>query len=206
MLSNFVRDAVVVIIVLGFMIFIHELGHFLAAKFFGVRVLTFSLGFGTRLFGYKRGRGFFFGSLKEADPIQSAQTTDYRVSILPFGGYVKMAGDEPSQATGKDPGEFLSKPRWQRFVIAIMGPAMNVLLALVLLAGLYRYHYSKPAYEDQPARIGYVDANSPSAKAGLQPGDLIVRFDGLQNPKWAELGDKILISVGEPIPIDIERE
>src|SRR5215469_10946381 len=113
MLSNFFRDAIVVIVVLGFMIFIHELGHFLAAKFFGVRVLTFSLGFGTRLFGYKRGRGFLFGPLREAGPVGS-QATDYRVSALPFGGYVKMAGDEPSQATGKDPGEFLSKPRWQR--------------------------------------------------------------------------------------------
>src|SRR5262249_14754819 len=120
--------------------------------------------------------------------------------------YVKMAGDEPSQATGKDPGEFLSKPRWQRFVIAVMGPAMNILLAVFLLAGLYRYHYAKPAYEDQPARIGYVDANSPGAKPGLQPGDLIVRFDGLQSPKWADLGDKILISVGEAIPIDVERD
>src|SRR5579859_495371 len=134
MLSNFLRDAVVVIFVLGFMIFIHELGHFLAAKFFGVRVLTFSLGFGMRLFGYKRGRGFSFGPLREPDPaaatqetdyrvsalpphpiaiaanalVQSVHQTDYRVSALPFGGYVKMAGDEPSQVTGKDPGEFLS--------------------------------------------------------------------------------------------------
>src|SRR6266511_3115764 len=114
MLSNFVRDAVVVVVVLGFMIFIHELGPFLAAKLFGVRVLTFSLGFGTRLFGYKR--GFSFGPLKEADPQAAARVTDYRISVLPLGGYVKMAGDEPSQATGRDPDEFLSKPRWQRFI------------------------------------------------------------------------------------------
>src|SRR5437773_404996 len=230
MLSNFVRDALVVMVVLGFMIFIHELGHFLAAKFFGVRVLTFSLGFGTRLFGYKR--GFSFGPLREPDPavapqatdyrvsalpphpiaiaaatlVQAARTTDYRVSVLPFGGYVKMAGDDPSQATGSDPGEFLSKPRWQRFVIAVMGPVMNALLAVVLLTGLYRYHYSRPAYENQPARAGYVDADSPAAKAGVQVGDLIVRFDGLQSPKWADLGDKVLISVGESVPVDVERD
>ena len=204
MLSNFVRDALVVMVVLGFMIFIHELGHFLAAKFFGVRVLTFSLGFGTRLFGYKR--GFSFGPLREPDPAVAPQATDYRVSVLPFGGYVKMAGDDPSQATGSDPGEFLSKPRWQRFVIAVMGPAMNALLAVVLLTGLYRYHYSRPAYENQPARAGYVDADSPAAKAGVQVGDLIVRFDGLQNPKWADLGDKVLISVGESVPVDVERD
>jgi regulator of sigma E protease len=203
MLSNFVRDALVVIVVLGFMIFIHELGHFVAAKLFGVRVLTFSLGFGARLFGYKR--RFSFGSLHEADPEAAAQATDYRVSVLPFGGYVKMAGDDPSQPTRNLPDEFLSKPRWQRFVIAVMGPSMNILLALVLLAGLYRYHYSKPAYEDQPARVGHVDTDSPAAKAGVQPGDLIVRFDGLQDPKWAELGDKVLISVGDNIPVDVLR-
>ena len=203
MVSNFFRDAAVVIVVLGFMIFIHELGHFLAAKLFGVRVLTFSLGFGARLFGYRR--KFSFGALTDSDPEAGDQGTDYRVSALPFGGYVKMAGDDPSKATQQLPDEFLSKPRWQRFIIAVMGPTMNILLAVVLLAGLYRYHYSRPAYEDQPARVGYVDPDSPAQKAGIQPGDLIVRFDGLQNPKWAELADKVLISVSEAVPVEVVR-
>src|SRR5204862_3045231 len=116
MLSNFLTDAAVVAVVLGVMSFVHELGHFMAAKWFGVRVLTFSLGFGKRLFGFKIG------------------DTDYRVSLLPLGGYVKVAGEEPSDsvisgsanpepsgaasATPADhPGEFLSKPRWQSFVV-----------------------------------------------------------------------------------------
>src|ERR1017187_8921569 len=101
MLGSFMTDAIVVVIVLGFMIFIHELGHFMAAKAFGVRVLVFSLGFGKSLLHYT------FGD------------TDYRISALPFGGYVKMAGDDPSEVRQGDAGEFLSQSRWHRFVIAI---------------------------------------------------------------------------------------
>jgi regulator of sigma E protease len=104
MITSFVTDILAVVVVLGVMIFVHELGHFLAAKSFGVKVVTFSLGFGKRLFGFVRGE------------------TDYCVRVLPFGGYVKMAGDDPSEVHGDDPGEFLSRPRWQRFVIVIMGP------------------------------------------------------------------------------------
>ena len=127
MLSSFVTDAVVVVIVLGVMVFVHEAGHFLAAKAFGVRVLTFSLGFGKRLFGFVRGG------------------TDYRVSILPLGGYVKMAGDDPTAVLTGDPGEFLARPRWQRFVIILMGPMMNFVLAVAVLSGLYMFHFQKPA-------------------------------------------------------------
>ena len=188
MFSNFLTDAVVVVIVLGFMIFIHELGHFMAAKWFGVRVLTFSLGFGKRLFGFKRG------------------DTDYRVSALPFGGYVKMWGEDPSQPRTGDQAEFLGKPRWQRFIIAVIGPAMNVLLAVALLAVLYRYHYQKPAYEEQPARVGDVDPDSPAARAGVLAGDLISRLDGIWNPTWEDLMPKIATSAGEAMPLEVERD
>lgn len=186
--SNILTSVVVVVVVLGIMILVHELGHFLAAKFFGVRVLTFSLGFGKRLFGFKRG------------------DTDYRVSLLPLGGYVKMAGDDPSEVREGDPGEFLAKPRWQRFIIAVMGPAMNVLMAVVLLAGLYRFHYPKPAYMEEPARVGDVDPGSPAAQAGIQPGDLILRLGSLQNPKWEDLKMKILTTAGESLPVEVRRE
>ncbi len=187
MFGNVLTNIAVVIVVLGFMIFIHELGHFMAAKAFGIRVLVFSLGFGKRLFGFERGE------------------TDYRVSILPFGGYVKMAGDDPTQVREGKLGEFLSHPRWQRFIVVIMGPAMNIGLALVLLAGLYHFHHQKPAYQEQPARIGDVDADSPAAKAGIQAGDLIVRLDGIQNPKWEDVELKVLTTVNESIPIEVER-
>jgi regulator of sigma E protease len=188
MVGSFLTDAVVVVVVLGLMIFIHELGHFFAAKLFRVRVLTFSLGFGKRLLHFTWGE------------------TDYRISALPFGGYVKMAGDDPSAVRQGDPGEFLSHPRWQRFVIVVMGPAMNALLAVALLTGLYRFHFQKPAFVEQPARLGDVEPDSPAAKAGLMPSDLIVRFDGLSNPRWEDIDIKILTTVGEAIPVEVLRE
>jgi len=188
MLVSFLTDAMVVAVVLGVMIFVHELGHFLAAKWFGVRVLTFSLGFGKRLLGWKRG------------------DTDYRVSALPLGGYVKMAGDDPSEVRPGEPGEFLEKPRWQRFFIVIMGPAMNVLLAILLLTGLYKVHSPKLAFLEQPAQIGDIEPDSPAAKAGLQPGDLIVRLGNLRNPRWEDAEIKVVVAVGEAIPIEILRE
>ncbi len=205
MLSNLFTDVIVVIVVLGVMIFVHELGHFAAAKWFGVRVLTFSFGFGKRLFGFKRG------------------DTDYRVSLLPFGGYVKMAGDDPSEFQGRSPGdlpmgkqvlaggdsggvEFLAKPRWQRFVIVLMGPVMNVVLAIVIMAGLFRFHYPAPAYEDQQARIGAVDRGSPAAQAGIQPGDLVLRLDTIRNPKWSDVQMKIVTSVNQPLPVEVQRD
>src|SRR5579884_2794356 len=188
MLSSFLTDAVVVVIVLGIMVFVHEAGHFLAAKGFGVRVLTFSLGFGKRLFGFERGG------------------TDYRVSILPLGGYVKMAGDDPTAVLTGDPSEFLSRPRWQRFVIVLMGPMMNFVLAVVVLTGLYMFHFQKPAYEDQPVVIGAVDGNSAAAQAGLQPGDRIIQFDGIKDPKWQDIKFKVLTGADHPIPLTVERD
>jgi regulator of sigma E protease len=188
MVGSFITDAVVVVLVLGLMIFVHELGHFLAAKFYGVRVLVFSLGFGKRLLHLSRG------------------DTDYRISALPFGGYVKMAGDDPSADRQGDPGEFLAKPRWQRFMVVVMGPIMNILLALLLLTGLYKFHFQKPSYEEQPARVGDVEADSPASQIGLTPGDLMVRLDGLQNPKWEDVEIKILTTVGEAMPLEVGRD
>jgi regulator of sigma E protease len=188
MLGSFLTDAIVVVVVLGLMIFVHELGHFMAAKSFGVRVLVFSLGFGKTLLHIKRG------------------DTDYRISALPFGGYVKMAGDDPNEVRQGDLGEFLSQPRWHRFVIVVMGPAMNVLLAVLLLTGLYKFHYQRPAYLEQPARVGDVDANSPAAQAGIQAGDLIARFGSLAHPKWEDIDLRVLTDVNETIPVEIQRD
>jgi regulator of sigma E protease len=187
MVSNFLTDAVVVVIVLGVLVFVHEAGHFLAAKGFGVHVVTFSLGFGKRIFGFERGG------------------TDYRVSILPLGGYVKMAGDDPTVVLTGDPGEFLGRPRWQRFVIILMGPMMNFVLAVVVLAGLYMFHFTKPAYEDQPVVIGAVDPHSAAAEAGLQAGDRVVQFDGIKNPEWQDIRFKVLTGAGHPIPLTVDH-
>src|SRR5271157_3711660 len=123
-------------IVLGFMILIHEFGHYAAAKYFGVRVEVFSIGFGKRLLGFKRGE------------------TDYRISAIPLGGYVKMSGENPMDERTGDPAEFLSHPRWHRFLIAIAGPSMNILLAIGLLTGVYSVRgYEYPVFLDQPVVI-----------------------------------------------------
>ena len=127
-------------VVLGVMILIHEWGHYAAAKFFKVRVEVFSIGFGKRLFGFRRGE------------------TDYRISAIPLGGYVKMSGENPMDERTDDPGEFLNHPRWQRFVIAIAGPFMNIVLAVGLLTVVYMVHYEYPAFIDQPGVVALREA------------------------------------------------
>src|SRR5215467_9850649 len=164
---------VAVAVVLGLMILIHEFGHYAAAKLFKVRVEVFSIGFGKRLLGFTRGE------------------TDYRISAIPLGGYVKMSGENPMDERTGDPGEFLSHPRWQRFVIAIAGPAMNVVLAIGLLTVVYMVRYEYPAWVDQPGVVAYVKPNSAAALAGVRPGDRIVRIAGAENPTWEQIGLKV---------------
>src|ERR687887_879134 len=131
-MSGFINAVLAVVVILGFMILIHEFGHYAVAKFLGVRVEVFSIGFGKRLLGFRRG------------------DTDYRISAIPLGGYVKMSGENPMDERTGDPKEFLSHPRWQRFIIAVAGPAMNILLAFGLLTGVYMVHYEQPISWDQP--------------------------------------------------------
>src|SRR6202161_1219471 len=116
-MSDFLTSLIAVVAVLGFMILIHEFGHYAVAKWLGVRVEQFAIGFGKRLVGFRRGE------------------TDYRINILPLGGYVKMSGENPMDSRSDDPGEFLNHPRWQRFIIALAGPFMNIMLAVALLTG-----------------------------------------------------------------------
>src|SRR3990170_4989858 len=118
MAETLVRNLFSFILVLGFLIFAHESGHFMFAKLFRVRVLTFSFGFGKRLFGFRKG------------------DTDYRVSLIPLGGYVRMAGDNPEENVAGQPDEFLSKPKWQRFIILFAGRARNVPIAIAFMAGI----------------------------------------------------------------------
>ena len=186
-MESFVIAVVSMAVVLGIMILVHELGHYAAAKCFGVRVEVFSIGFGKRLAGFRRGG------------------TDYRISALPIGGYVKMAGENPLESRSGAADEFMSHPRWQRFVIAIAGPAMNIILAVALLTGVFMVHYEHPLFLDQPAVVGWVLENSPAAKAGVEQGDRIVRIDGAQKPTWEDVMLKAMIGSKQPLDIAIQR-
>src|SRR5687767_13142941 len=185
MMSGGFLNIVVALIVLGIIIVIHELGHFLVAKFFKIKVETFSVGFGPRLFGFRRGE------------------TDYRISALPLGGYVKMAGETPTDTITGAPNEFMSKPKWQRFLVAAAGPLMNLFLAVGLLTGLYVYGTQVPEFMSGQARIGIVEAGSPAEGAGIRPGDEVVAIDGKERPNWQDVQTLVLTSVGRPLPISV---
>jgi len=172
-------------IVLGFLIFAHESGHFLVAKFFKVRVLVFSFGFGKRLFGFRRG------------------DTDYRVSLIPLGGYVRMAGDTPEEAHPSAPDEFLSKPKWQRLLILFAGPFMNLVLAIGLLAVVNLAGVRSSAVVPI---LGEIQPNLPAAKAGLKPFDRIVSIDREAVEEWADVHLAIVMHPGTPLQIGYERK
>ncbi|HTS38735.1 MAG TPA: site-2 protease family protein [Candidatus Solibacter sp.] len=186
-MSDFLTSLVAVVAVLGFMILIHEFGHYAVAKWLGVRVEQFAIGFGKRLIGFRRGE------------------TDYRINAIPLGGYVKMSGENPMDERTGDPREFLSHSRWHRFLIAIAGPMMNIILAVVLLTTVYMAHYEYPAVYDEPTVIGWVLNGSAAAKAGFQIGDRITRIDDVQNPSWEQVDLKEALSPGQPLDVQVER-
>ena len=186
-MSNFLTAVVAVAGVLGFMILIHEFGHYAVAKLLGVRVEQFAIGFGKRLIGFRKGE------------------TDYRINAIPLGGYVKMSGENPLDQHTDDPREFLNHSRWHRFLIAIAGPAMNVLLAIFLLTVVYMVHYEYPAYLDKPAVIDGVKPGSAAAMAGLQAGDRIIKVDNLDNPTWEQLQPREWLSPNQPLTISVQR-
>jgi regulator of sigma E protease len=174
--------------VLGVLVFVHELGHFLAAKRVGVRVLKFQLGFNPTILSIRRG------------------DTDYSIGALPFGGYVKMAGETLEDAhTGRDD-EFLSKTKWQRFQVLIMGPVMNVLLALVITAALFYRGIEVPVFEDQPPVVGLVAAGSAAERADIRPGDRIVAVAGWPVETWEAFSIAIGTRPNREVTIDLIRD
>jgi regulator of sigma E protease len=176
------------VFVLGVLIFVHELGHFMAAKRLGVRVLKFSLGFGPRVVGFRRG------------------DTDYCLSAIPLGGFVKMAGENPDEARTGRPDEFLSRGKWERFQILIMGPLMNVALAVVLMAVVLMQGAEVPAFEDRAPVVGAVEAGSPAERGGIRPQDRIVSVDGHATRTWEQFYVAIGSRARRAVPIALLRE
>jgi len=186
------------VLVLGVLVLVHEWGHFIVARFFGVRVDVFSIGFGPRLFGWKRG------------------ATDYRVSAIPLGGYVRMAGQDPSEIDSSEQApkptgaadELMSKKRWQRALISLAGPVVNLIFPLFLLTGYFTFYgEAYPKYEDNPVVIANLTKNSPLVKDGVAQGDRIVSVDGISNPTWGSVFSLLeKVSPGKSVQVVIEHQ
>jgi regulator of sigma E protease len=189
---SFLTTALAFVIVLGIIIFVHEFGHLITAKAFGMRVFIFSFGFGKRLAGFKWG------------------DTDCRVSAIPLGGYVKLEGEpgdlvsEDTSALG-DGRDFLARPRWQRFLVYLAGPMMNALLTVVVLAGFYLVGFQVPGSRYDRPIVGAVDAGSPAEKAGIIPGDEILSIDGQSLPSWEEAQYHILLRPDRALTLQVRR-
>lgn len=185
-----IQGALALIVVLGVLVFIHELGHFLAAKLFRVRVEVFSLGFGPRLVGFRRG------------------DTDYRIAPIPLGGYVRMSGefgqDTEAPATD-DKGLLTAKPRWQRMIIMLAGPAMNVALALVVWWGLFVHGVVMPDVPEGPPRVESLELASPALAAGLKSGDRIVAVGGKPVRSVDDYQNIVWFTPGQTLDYTIER-
>ena len=195
----YIKTAFLAIIPLGFIIFIHELGHFYAAKRCGIKVNTFSLGFGPKLVGFQRGE------------------TDYRISLLPFGGYVQMEGENPSEQTGAH-GEFASAPIGSRAFVVAAGPAVNLLFGLLvywlvfatgintdsarLIGGLT----GLPLGEKEAIQLGWVADDGPGAAGGLMPGDTILSVNGDPISHWAMFQTRVFTSANKPLDVVVERD
>ncbi len=187
---------ILAILALGFLIFIHELGHFFAAKRCGIRVEKFSIGFGPRLIGFQRGE------------------TEYCISALPFGGFVKMAGESPDEQKG-EAGEFASAPVGHRIFVAIAGPAMNLIMGVILFSFVYLVgldHGTMWLMEmligrsDRMAQIGLVADDSPAKQGGIEPGDTIVSINDRKIKNWQDFNTTILTHPDEELKIVVSRD
>jgi regulator of sigma E protease len=175
------------LVLIGVMILIHELGHYWAARLFDVKVETFSFGFGPRLFGFRKGE------------------TDFRFSAILFGGYVRMAGEQVGDEAVNDPRSLLAKPRWQRVIIAFAGPAINVVLAVVLLTGLFMVEYPKVPTPHSPI-VGYVAPDGAAAQGGIREGDQVVQIDSIVDPTWEDIALREMGSVRKPMDVWVRRD
>lgn len=184
------------LIMIGVLITIHEFGHFLFARLFGVKVEVFSIGFGPPILKWK------------------GKETEYQIAAIPLGGYVKMYGEdsmtepvqgEVDQKAFEDPRSFHAKPRWQKMMIAFAGPLFNIVLAIILFAFVYMIGIKEPAYMNEPVVVGYVEKGSFAEKAGLKPFDKVLAIDGKPVHNWKEFTISIGMKAGKSVILTVER-
>jgi regulator of sigma E protease len=185
-----ISGIVVFLIVLALMVTIHEFGHFIVAKVLGIPAEVFSVGFGPRLFGFNWGG------------------TDFRISAIPLGGYVKFRGENLEMIQGKSEGsveEFLSHAKWKRFLVALAGPAFNIFTAILIPLVAIMIGFQESAQNSQPIIIGHVVKDSPAEKAGLQPMDRILVSHGIKDPAFNDFRVDVMMHPDEDIPMTIDR-
>lgn len=185
---NILYQFLTFLVVLGIIVLVHELGHYIAARLMKIRVEVFSFGFGKRLFGRKIG------------------DTDFRVSLVPIGGYVRMAGEEDYDPQHSAPDQFMAKNRAQKIFTLLLGPLMNLVLALVLIIAVNMGGVEVNSYTLEKPVIGYVEKGSPAAKAGLQPGDLLLAINGRSTPNWKEVEITVGTNPKESLKVDFLRQ
>ncbi len=204
-MHDFLVSAAAFIVLIGVMVIVHEFGHFIVAKLCGVRVEAFSVGFGPRLFGFKIGE------------------TDYKVCLLPLGGFVKMSGEnlpgenmalegadpEKIEAEATDPGALTSHPRWQRMLIGLAGPTFNLLLTLALMWFYFAFINEVPSVTVKTTTVEWVTPGSAAAAAGLEAGDVILSFDNSKLPigddGWEIVYDHARLNADQVVPIAVDR-
>lgn len=197
-MHEFLVSVVAFVVLVGLMVVVHEFGHFAVAKLCGVRVESFSVGFGPRLVGFKHGE------------------TEYKICVLPLGGYVKMTGETPDQISGggddstpaelaSDPGAFTSHPRWQRMLIGVAGPVANFILAFGMMFIYYGWINEVPRHEVNTTTVEWVVSGSPAAQAGFQPGDIIRHFDTVDNPDWDQVNQRAALNQSQIVPVTVDR-
>ena len=186
-MTTILGNIIAAVFVLGVLIIVHEFGHFAAAKALGIEVQVFSIGFGPRLFGLKR------------------KKTDYRISALPFGGYVKMLGENPYEPLQGKKEEFLSRSKGVRFLVLIMGVTLNILLAIVLMTVVFLVGVETPAYLYEKPFIGWVAPESPAAKNDIRAGDQILSINNKKIRTWEELLMVINTSANQNLLVTLDR-
>lgn len=195
-MHQFLVSTVAFIVLVGIMVVVHEFGHFLVAKLCRVRVEAFSFGFGPRLFGFKYG------------------DTDYKVCLLPLGGFVKMTGENPESnlelpggaaaPVADDPGAFTSHPRWQRVLIGLAGPTANFVLALVLMLIYFGFINETPSVQVKSTTVEWVTPDSAAARAGFVTGDVIRSFDGVKNPTWEQVYEHLKLNANQYVQVTVD--
>ncbi len=177
------------VIVFGVLVFFHEFGHFFMAKLVGIRVEAFSFGYGKRLFGIKKG------------------DTDYRISMIPIGGFVKFTGEDVFEKKREiEPGDFMASKRWQRFLVMVMGSVMNIILALVLVAIINMVGTLSPEFRELTPIIGWTEPDSPAEQAGFLPNDEIISIDGKEMATWNDVELAVGTRPDKTLKIDVRRD